>query len=146
MKKDDLTLGISIIILGIFAFIKGATFPGQASSFPKLMSVILIIFGLLLLIRTFRNKEENDQEKKVELKNKSILKAALIASLFIIYFFTIEILGYIIPTFSITFLTIYILKYENLKVNLILSTLLSITLYVIFTYLFQVKLPKGIFF
>lgn len=146
MKKGDLILSIICILLGILTLVYSSSFPGQAADFPRLLSMVLVALGGLLLGRTytsFKNKKSKSIEK---MDFKNIKKVGLIALLFIIYYMVLETLGYIIPTFLITFLTIFVLKYKKLKTNLILSAILSVSLYLIFTFLFQVKLPHGLFY
>ena len=150
MKKNDLILAIICIILGILVYMMGSTFPMQASDFPQTMAIALIILGGVLVGRYVRVLKNNPVKTKSETKkndyNENLPKVGLIALLFIVYYLTLEKLGYIIPTFLLSFLTIYILKYKSIKTTLIVSSVLSVSLYLIFTFAFQVNLPRGIFY
>ena len=149
MKKNDVILGIICIVLGISVYLMSSGFPMEASDFPQVMAIALIVLGGILVGRYFRAIKNNPVKSEPETKksiNENLPKVGLIAILFILYYLTLEKLGYIIPTFFLSFLTIYILKYKSIKTALILSSVLSVSMYLIFTFAFQVNLPKGIFY
>lgn len=146
MKKGDLLLGIICILLGAFTIIMSDNFPNEASDFPRLVSTIIIILGIMLLIQYFRHIAGNTNKNEEKINVSKLIKVIMLSCLFIAYYLFVEALGYIIPTFLIVFLTIILLEYKNIKVNLILSATLSVFLYLVFTFLFQVNLPQGLFY
>lgn len=146
MKKGDFMLGILCIVLGMATMIMSGNFPRQASDFPRLISIIMITLGCILVFQYIKHTKSSNNNTEEKMDKSKLIKVLLLACLFIAYYLVIEVLGYIISTFLIVFLTIQLLGYKKIKVKLVLSTTLSIFLYLIFTFLFQVNLPNGLFY
>lgn len=104
--------------------------------FPKIISIILIILGIILFITSKKDNEKFDFKKSSY--------TFLIIFVFGIYIYIINKLGYLISTILFAFIVISILKNTSLLTRILYSVIFSISLYALFTYLFKVSLPEGI--
>lgn len=144
MGKKDCGLGIGAIVLGIAAFVYFQGLPGAAGSYPKLVSAVIVILGILIVAGSFRTAKKEEQEQK-EKKNISYKTVALIVVYLFAYYFLFQYVGYVIPTFLMMLATSVTLGYRNWKVLIPTDLLISIGLYLAFTQLFHVRF-MGLFF
>ncbi len=105
--------------------------------FPKVISIILFVLGIILFI-TSKNKNE-----KIYVYNSQHTFSIIFT--FGIYIYVLEKLGYLISTILFAFAVMSILKNTSYKTRIIYSIVFTVGLYILFTYLFRVSLPKGIF-
>lgn len=148
MKKSDLVLGIITVILGIIIIVSTGEMNATIAAFPKISAYLLIIIGTLLILN-FANalRKNNLVTKKTEKTDiSSYFKVVSIVAMFIAYMYVLEVLGFIIPTCILMLGVIYLAGYKNLKVNIITSVCITLGLFLIFKFLFQVQFPKGLFF
>ena len=144
MGKKDCGLGVGAIVLGIAAFVYFQGLPGAAGSYPKLVSAVIVILGILIVAGSFRTAKKEEQEQK-EKKNISYKTVALIVVYLFAYYFLFQYVGYVIPTFLMMLATSVTLGYRNWKVLIPTDLLISIGLYLAFTQLFHVRF-MGLFF
>jgi putative tricarboxylic transport membrane protein len=105
--------------------------------FPRLLAILMIIFSLIQLVRTFR------KDKKEEIKlNVHGLSAVIIASC-IAYLFAIGIIGYLVSTFLFLTGVIYVLSRKRSIKDVIIALGISLALYGIFQLVLKVPLPTG---
>lgn len=103
--------------------------------FPKVIAVILIILSVLLFLSKDKTKQENH----------NIKYTMMVIIIFAIYIFMIGKLGYLVSTILFSFTIISILKKNSIILKIIYSLIFPIGLYLLFTYIFKVSLPTGIF-
>jgi membrane-associated HD superfamily phosphohydrolase len=118
------------------------------AAFPKLSAYLLIIIGALLVINFASAMKRNKlKQKKIEkIEYSSYIRVSIIIAMFVIYMYIIEVLGFIIPTFILMAGIIRLVGYTNIKINIITSLCITLGLFLIFKYFFQVHFPKEIFF
>lgn len=152
MKKKDMILGIASIVLGVAAYLGSSRFPTGTSAdtlgaafFPRLVAVIVMVLGASIIIGALRKKEdEKAAGKKAASKPVSHRRVIAIIALLFVYYFALLNIGYISSTFMLIMVGAYILNYKNIKVTLIVSSCISIGLYLLFTKVFYIRFP-GIF-
>lgn len=103
--------------------------------FPKIVGFILIILSIFL----FFSKDKTIQE------NKNIRYTLATIFIFAIYIFIIGKLGYLISTVLFSFSIMSLFKKNSILLKIIYSILFPLGLYLLFTYVFKVSLPTGIF-
>jgi sterol desaturase/sphingolipid hydroxylase (fatty acid hydroxylase superfamily) len=145
--KGDIVSGIITIVFGLFFFIGSidvgitAKTSDQASGaglFPFVVSLFLILFGFILLIKGFRSTSKEsyltmDEDTKENLKPFILTIVAVIIFLVIIKF-----LPFMVALFILLVFLNWIYK-RNLKFNLIFSSLVIIFVYTIFVVLLNVQ-------
>lgn len=148
---DFLTGAISVIfgiIYGIMAFgLKRSPMgdPMAPSIFPLIVSGGLVIFGVILLLKSnleatkiaFRKIKENTTANDI-LSRKMIIMTVVAA---IVYALIFHILGYVISTFLFVGFIMSVLEPKRIVKNLITSAIFSIIVYYVFFYLLGISLP-----
>ncbi|MDW7669252.1 MAG: tripartite tricarboxylate transporter TctB family protein [Bacillota bacterium] len=105
--------------------------------FPRLLSILMMIFSLIQLVRTFR------KDKKEALKlNIHGLSVIMIISC-ITYLFAIGIIGYLVSTFLFLTIVIYVLSGKKSIKDTAIALGISLALYGIFHLVLKVPLPTG---
>ncbi|CEG22083.1 Tripartite tricarboxylate transporter TctB family protein [Planococcus massiliensis] len=146
MKKPNYISGLIIIIIAGFFYSLTFNFPKLenqligAEFMPRVYSVMLIILGSILLIQTFRNKEESDEQENT-------MKYSIGAMLFVIlYVVVIPYIGFYISTFL---LVLGLLLFSKVKNKILLITIpvgTSLFIFVFFQILLKVSIPMGTLF
>lgn len=105
--------------------------------FPKVVSVILIVLSILIFI-------SNGKDKKTE-KNPNIKYTLITIGIFAVYIVLIGKIGYLVSTILFSFAIISLLKKDSIVLKVVYSIIFPVGLYLLFTYVFKVSLPTGIF-
>jgi len=144
-QKTDIALSLSLAAFSAYIFFTASEFPGEAGTFPKLVSAatfILIIFQLILSmynIKRISHTESDIVEKKHINKNLMITIIGIIAYLVLIFF-----VGYLIATALYLSISIYLYGYHK-KLNIGLITIsMVVFLYIVFVLLLRINLPSGL--
>lgn len=105
--------------------------------FPKVISIILFVLGVLIFI-------SSGKDKKVE-KNPNAKYTLVTIGVFAVYIVLIGKIGYLVSTILFSFAIISLLKKDSIVLKVIYSIVFPAGLYLLFTYAFKVSLPTGIF-
>ena len=151
--KQELFFPLLFLTLGIFVFIESNSFPETAAFFPKLLSVLLIFFSLIIFINILQknNIEKNKingnyNTKKITSKEGNNKTVYILLIGLILYTILIKYLGYVVSTIILVYYTIFSLNYEKKRSILFISIIIGFILYFIFKYIFKTPLPPGIIF
>lgn len=116
--------------------------PVDSDFVPKVLGYLLILLSAALF---FTGKENPDEDKKEDEVSKSELPVLLtVTAMVLMYIFLLEILGFVIVTILFIFFCSWFLGYRHFKVNAAVSVLFPVTVYYIFNYLLQIRLPNGL--
>lgn len=132
-----------MILVAVFFITFSGNFEGDAGLWPKLFSIVLIVFSVALIIETIiKAKNSKEKEKVTNLReNKFVI---YIAVLMFIYLLLMRPIGFLILTpFFIGFI-LWILKYRKVKKIILLSTTFTIAILLVFQFMLNVPLPQGI--
>lgn len=157
MKKyrREMVLGVLILAIGIFYFIMTLQVPGRggvdARFVPFLLSGALFLLGTLQLISTFRSKkqmekaEEESTEAPEKIDTGTVIKTI---ALIILYIALLNKIGFVIMSALYLFIQFIILTPINKKKNYVLYTIIavvsSVSIFLIFRYVFDLMLPAGL--
>lgn len=155
MNRKNIIVGIGSVLFGIFFFVSAFSIrQSQASSaspslFPKVISALMVIMGLLLLLREFFGvNTEKHNANSITVKNgKHVLafSAAMLA-----YAALLNVFGFLFCTFLyLTGMTFFLSERMEKKTavhSLIYGVVFTALLYVMFERLFNATLPIGIVF
>ncbi|KUO69406.1 MAG: hypothetical protein APF77_14175 [Clostridia bacterium BRH_c25] len=132
----DRIVGIICILTSLFLLFSLREKAFEAKAFPTALLVIFIILSIMLVI--------DKKKEKHEFHNlKSVLLNCL---LFFAYIFMMPHIGFIISTTCFISLFIIISKYSMKKTTvIIMSLLVSMIIWFIFSYLFGISLPEILF-
>lgn len=150
MKKDDILSGCILIAISIYFLRESNSLPPSSlgipgsAFFPRLICFAFIIFGGILIIRSFKKVEA---ERKISL----ILKQDLIRVLAVIllcgiYIFSIPFLGFILTSILFIVFLMFIFQVKRIGIIILWGFLVTLIIYFIFKILLKVPLPAGMFF
>lgn len=150
MKKDDILSGCILIAISIYFLRESNSLPPSSlgipgsAFFPRLVCFAFVIFGGILIIRSFKKGEA---ERKITL----ILKQDLIRVLAVIllcgiYIFSIPFLGFILTSILFIVFLMFIFQVKRIGIIILWGFLVTLIIYFIFKILLKVPLPVGMFF
>ncbi|MFZ7130953.1 MAG: tripartite tricarboxylate transporter TctB family protein [Eubacteriales bacterium] len=143
----DLFSGFTITLIGAYLFYITLNFPLLERKYPQILTSILVIFGLLLIIKSFMKGEKDFiiSFRTLYDKNKVvILRIFLFVSALTIYVLMMPILGFITSTIVFLLLSLFICGMKNYVSIVILSILIGFLFYFVFAFAFNVRLPRGV--
>lgn len=146
MHRRDMTTAVILIAVFAAAYAESMTFPDQVGVYPKLISTIGIILGLILALKSaFSMKRAPAAGDKRAFSIRTLLAVA--ATLFgtLTYIFLLQYLGYIIAT--VLFFIIFSYLFDSGS-RLVLYPLIGIAvmamIYAIFSMALRIPLPQGV--
>lgn len=144
-------IDIGLIILSIFLFILTLDYPQMASTFPRLVLIMILVVTLLDMAVTFRIRlkeitAEKASENGISIQPKKKLKVLYMAVLMFAFFFFMILFGVILGTFLFTFISGWTLGYRKLKILLLSSAIITASVYLIFIIIMKSFLPQGLIF
>ena len=146
MKKSlpDVIISIVVLIFLGTLFAQVPAIPEISKGYPLGLLVIATAMTLYLLIRNLL-KLKNDEvvESKALEQAKTIFPYCL---MIIAYIWLLNKLGYIISTVIFMIASLVFLKLKNKVLMIVLSVVVTLVLYYIFTNFLVVVLPKGRWF
>ncbi len=147
LKINNLTSLIFILIisitLGYVSFTGGTETTSEAYLFPKLITFVMIILSSFSLFFYFMNKTSS--VANIDIKKLSVYLFSLILFIFlgeIIGFYFLAILLFLINSY-------YYSEIKNLKIiiqNMIITIVFMIFIYVLFSIMLKVQVPRFFLF
>ncbi len=146
MKKSLPDVIISIIVLIFLGtlYVQVPAIPEISKGYPLGLIVIATIMTVILLIRSLmKMKNEEEVESKALEQAKTIVPYCL---MIIVYIWLLNKVGYIISTVVFMITSLLFLKFKNKVMMIIISIVITLLLYYIFTNFLVVVLPRGRWF
>jgi putative tricarboxylic transport membrane protein len=107
--------------------------------FPQILGVALILTSAYTLIRDFREPAEDDASGDYG------GTAILVTGITVVFIAMLNVVGALAAMVLFMFATLYALNREGMVMNVLLSVLLPISLYLMFDVWLNTTLPQGIF-
>lgn len=107
--------------------------------FPRLVSIMMIIFSSLRFFMLMKSAKE--EEIKIKIFRLSVQMFATCVA----YLLLVNLLGYIITTFLYISITVYLISRKKSMLDLAAVLVATLCLYGVFHMLLQVPLPEGFF-
>lgn len=137
----DTWLGLAFVVFGGFLMYLANHLKQQAafgpSSFPRIISVIMMICGGLLAIKSILGKDH----AKPEFQWKSLWKILLLAILIALYTYAMEWIGFLLSTIGIFAAAMLLFGYNQKRIFIIIAVALPTVLFVLFRFALSVPLP-----
>lgn len=146
MKKSFPDMIISIVLLAFLTSlaVQVPAIPEVSKGYPLVLLVISYIMTIYLLVSSMlKMKTQDKQETKVVEQAKIIIPYCLMIT---VYLFLMNKIGYIASTVVFMIASLIYLKLKNKVVMIVLSIVLTIILYFVFTNFLTVILPRGSWF
>lgn len=146
MKKSlpDVIISVVVLIFLGTLFAQVPAIPEISKGYPLGLLIIATAMTLYLLVRNLiRLKGDETVESKVPQQIKTIVPYCL---LIIAYIWLLNKLGYIISTVLFMLASLLFLKLKNKVLMVVITVVLTLLLYFVFTRFLVVVLPKGRWF
>ena len=146
MKKSFPDMIISIVVLGFLTSlaVQIPEIPPVSKGYPLVLLIISYIMTIYLLVSSvYKMKKEDNQPTQVVEQAKIIVPYCLMIA---VYLFLMGKIGYIASTVVFMISSLLYLKLKNKILMIILSVVLTIILYFVFTNFLTVILPRGTWF
>ncbi|GAB4316343.1 MAG: tripartite tricarboxylate transporter TctB family protein [Pseudothermotoga elfii] len=143
-RKNDFLSGLIVSILGLVFFlgtigIKPVKLGLSPADFPRLITVSMMILGVVLLIKGLLVK--NDETKKKSDTSVFLKLICLVVMLFA-YILLMDKIGFLYLTPFLIFSCAYLFGMKNLWLNIVLSIVVTISVYYVFSQVFKIPLPR----
>ena len=146
MKKSFPDMIISIVVLGFLTSlaVQIPEIPPVSKGYPLVLLIMSYIMTIYLLVSSvYKMKKEDNQPTQVVEQAKIIVPYCLMIA---VYLFLMGKIGYIASTVVFMISSLLYLKLKNKILMIILSVVLTIILYFVFTNFLTVILPRGTWF
>ena len=146
MKKSfaDMIIGIVLLAFLTSLVVQVPAIPEVSRGYPLVLLIISYVMTIWLLVTSvLKQKKEEKQETQVVEQVKIIVPYCLMIT---VYLVMMSKIGYIASTVLFMIASLIYLKLKNKVVLAVLSVLLTIILYFVFTNFLTVILPRGSWF
>lgn len=112
---------------------------------PKIASVIMLIFSVVLMVRGWK-ASQSYEEKKAEYPSNLPGILIMIAAL-VLYAATLKTVGFLLTTVIFLFLAIVLMSRKeetHYVLFIVISVAATLAIYLIFTRFFSIRLPRGL--
>lgn len=146
MKREDIGIGVGLIILSIWLFwYVGRYKPVEIyiygpDFFPRILAVMMAILGLSLIINALLG---NSLKMGDRIDPKGFIRMLISIAICVSYIFLMKILGFAAATFVFLFILMTFLKQKGIFIRLFSSMATSIIVWAIFRYFLIIPLPEG---
>lgn len=149
MKKTNIFAGLFGLALSIYAIVTASGFPENNSAtdpgagfFPIIMGVFTGVLCLVLIVLALMGKGP-DIDKQLHLTS-GMKRAFLAIALFVLYCVLFKPLGFILDTVWLLFVGMLLMQNRRYVLMAVISVIVPIIIYVIFSMLLYVQLPAGL--
>ena len=146
MKKSfaDMIIGIVLLAFLTSLAVQVPAIPEVSRGYPLVLLIISYVMTIWLLVTSvLKQKKEEKQETQVVEQVKIIVPYCLMIT---VYLVMMSKIGYIASTVLFMIASLIYLKLTNKVVLVVLSVLLTVILYFVFTNFLTVILPRGSWF
>lgn len=146
MKKSFPDMIISIVLLAFLTSlaVQVPAIPDVSRGYPLVLLIVSYIMTIYLLVSSVvKMKTQNKEETQVVDQVKIIVPYCLMIT---VYLFLMNKIGYIASTVVFMLASLFYLKLKNKVVMIVLSIVMTIILYFVFTNFLTVILPRGSWF
>ncbi|MCC8025964.1 MAG: tripartite tricarboxylate transporter TctB family protein [Clostridium sp.] len=140
----DLITGAVLLLFLLTLSIQMSAIPKDSRSYPKILMILSYVMVIALIAK---NLLDYKKSPVVETQVREQIKVILpYAAIIIVYLFLLDKIGYIIDTFLFCMVSLTWLKLKNKIVMAVLSVVMTLALYFLFTRFLSVILPRGSLF
>ncbi len=115
-----------------------------ASGFPQIIIAVSFILLIYISYKYIQDRKKDGSKSNLSFKDSGFKTMIISIGLLAAYIFTMNIIGFILGTFIFSILASRIMKYDERLKILIFSSVLTVSITLIFGKLFFVSLPRGI--
>ena len=148
-KAADFIISIILIALSVFLYMIADKMPGATKGigpgdYPKFICTILFILGVIQLISVIVASKGIPLIEIKEINAKYLLRALIMVVATFVYYKLMKPIGYIITTPIFLFGSFMLFGYKKKIKGVIIALIFTIAVYLLFTKVFMIFLPRGI--
>lgn len=144
IHKRDIVTGLVLTAIAAGAYILALPMPGNASVFPKIASSVLALLGVLLVITSAVKMKKDIPIHEEPLVLRSMIKPLIYVAMILIYVLAIKHVGFYLSTTIILALYMFVMGIRKPSTLIITVVVVMVLIYLVFTVMLKVRLPKGI--
>ncbi len=156
---SNLIISIILLIFEVWAYFQASGFRKvkgayvQASTFPQIMDIGMMIFTVILLIQScikvFGGMKPDDPMAEDApslnpLTNRGLAAALLVIGLCILYVALFDKLGYVLVSAIVSIIIMWVIGKRNPLTVVLVSVLVPLVMWVIFYKMLTVNIPMGV--
>ncbi len=140
-KTREMTIGICIIIVGVIFLIMSGSIPATPALFPRLMSVVAILLGVLQSAAALTlpaDQAEQDQS------SRSMVVFLEILGVIVLHIILLSTAGFVVANLVLTLGLFLVLGYRRWAPMSVAAVGVTMLLYLVFRIALGIPLPTGI--
>lgn len=143
MKKcmPDVITGIVMLLFLVTLSLQVPAIPKDSRSYPLALMALSYLMTVIFLIKSLlRLKASETAQSRIR---EQLAVLAPYGAIILAYLFVLDKIGYILDTFLFCMVSLLYLRLKNKVLMTVLSAVLTLLLYFVFTRFLSVILPKG---
>lgn len=155
----NLVISVLLLAFEIWAYFQAAGFRQvkgayvQASTFPQIMDIGMMIFTVVLLvqslIKVFGQMKPTDPDAEAApsmnpIKNKGIAAALFVILLCVLYTLLFDKLGYVLVSAVVSIIIMWLIGKRKPLTVVLVSVLVPLVMWIVFYKLLTVNIPMGV--
>lgn len=142
---SDVFLGIAVLVFGVVMYAQTIPMPEMAAIFPKMMLIVLMVFGIgILLSGLKKTKDPSEEDPSASFVN--IKYPIAFFAIIVLYALSMYYIGFYVSTIVFAVSAMLFFKYRNVKVIIGASVGLVVFLYLMFGLWLNVRMPDALLF
>ena len=143
MKKSFPDMIISIVLLAFLTSlaVQVPAIPAVSKGYPLFLLIVCYVMTIILLVNSVRKMKFEDKQA-TQLKEQIVVIFPY-CLMIIAYLFLMTKIGYILSTIAFMLASLIYLRLKNKVVMILLSVIMTVVIYFVFTNFLTVILPKG---
>ena len=140
-KTREMTIGISIIVVGAIFLIMSASIPTTPAMYPRLMSIVAIILGALQFVAALTLPPEKAEKDQL---SRSMVVFFEILGVIVLHILLLGVAGFAVANLVLTFGLFIVLGYRRWLPMAVAAIGVTVLLYLVFRTALGIPLPTGI--
>ncbi|WP_416147548.1 tripartite tricarboxylate transporter TctB family protein [Salipaludibacillus sp. HK11] len=153
---SNVIFGVVLIIFSIIAYIQTLDLPDRSALFPQIILYGMAITGVLMIIDALiKRKKQKEENESTLTKNTFIFHIVIPGAILLTAYGLLSQLGFYITSFLLIMVLFFYQTYRSYEAKLtvrhflkglLVATIVTVLMYVVFTVLLSLPTPSGRFF
>lgn len=139
-RHAELSFAAALVAVAGFLFHQAADYPGVTGSYPRTLSVLLGIGGLLMIVRTLVWRHTVDDKPLFDRPKRVYLGAVVL----LVYITAVSYIGYLIPSLILGIALPYSLGYRKIRHAALIVTATLLFIVLVFVVALQRPIPRDL--
>ena len=146
LKKADIGVGIGLLVLSVWVFLKSNTYRHTViyiygpNFFPQILSILTAICAIVMIVRALRNKSLSQSD---HIDGHGFIRMAVAIVMCIVYLLVMQVIGFALATFVFLFALMTFLRQKGVATRTISSAAVALVVWAVFRYFLVIPIPTG---